>query len=95
LKHSVSPKFRALYEALPKQIQDLADKNYRLLKSDPQHPSLHFKKLGGHWSVRVGGNYRALAIEVEGGMYWFRIGRVRQADQVAPRDRSKTVQRWA
>jgi hypothetical protein len=74
LKHYASPKFWALYQALPSEIRQLADKNYRLLKSDPHHPSLHLKKLGNHWSVRIGAHYRALAIEVEGGLYWFWIG---------------------
>jgi hypothetical protein len=35
------------YGELPLEVQKLADKNYRLLKSDPSHPSLHFKKVGG------------------------------------------------
>jgi len=26
--------------------KDLADKNFKLLKTDPYHPSLHFKKVG-------------------------------------------------
>jgi len=29
---------------LPKPIQKLADKNFELLKTNPFHPSLHFKK---------------------------------------------------
>jgi hypothetical protein len=49
LKHYASPKFWTLYEALPAEIRQLADKNYQLLKQDPRHPSLHFKKLGAHW----------------------------------------------
>jgi hypothetical protein len=40
-------------------VRDLADKNFRLLKTDPSHPSLHFKKLGKVWSARVGLHYRA------------------------------------
>jgi hypothetical protein len=74
LKHYASPKFWALYQALPSEIRQLADKNYRLLKSDPHHPSLHLKKLGDQWSVRIGAHYRALAIEVEEGLHWFWIG---------------------
>jgi hypothetical protein len=74
LKHYASPGFWTLYEALPAEVRGLATKNYQLLKADPRHPSLHFKKLGGHWSVRIGAHYRALAVEVEGGMYWIWIG---------------------
>lgn len=82
MRHSVSPKFWALYEALPKQARDIANKNFQLLKSDPQHPSLHFKKLGDHWSVRVGAHYRALAFEVDGGMHWFWIGTHAEYDKL-------------
>jgi hypothetical protein len=44
------------------------------LKQDPRYPSLHFKKVGLFWSVRVGIHYRALAIEEDGDMTWFWIG---------------------
>ncbi|MFO7628961.1 MAG: hypothetical protein R6W06_05480 [Prochlorococcaceae cyanobacterium] len=40
-----------------------ADRAYALLKADPRHPSLHLKKVGRFWSVRVGLRHRALAIE--------------------------------
>ena len=74
MKHFTSQKFWALYGALPTDVRALADKNYELLKSDSRHPSLHFKKIGDLWSVRVGAHYRALAVEVEGGMYWLWVG---------------------
>src|SRR5690242_9504458 len=59
--------FRSLYGALPEEIRSLADKNYLLLKSPRKHPSLHFKRLGDLWSVRVGAHYRALGTDVEDG----------------------------
>ena len=40
------PRFWELYGQLPKEVQELADKNFQLLKSDPYHASLHFKKVG-------------------------------------------------
>ncbi len=82
MKHYASPGFWKLYESLPAEIRELADKNYKLLKTDPRHPSLHFKKLGGHWSARVGAHYRALAVEVEGGMYWIWIGTHAEYDRL-------------
>jgi hypothetical protein len=82
LKHYASPRFWALYEALPTEIRQLADKNYQLLKADPRHPSLHFKKLGDYWSVRVGAHCRALAVEVETGMYWIWIGTHADYDKI-------------
>jgi hypothetical protein len=74
LKHFASPEFWGLYRSLPQSIQDLADRNYSLLKNDPYHPSLHLKKAGRFWSVRVGLHYRAVEVEVPGGLLWFWIG---------------------
>ena len=55
-------------------VQKIADSSYELLKTNPNHPSLHFKKVNQYWSVRVGKSYRALGIEVENGILWFWIG---------------------
>jgi len=74
LKHSASPKFWARYHALPAEVRDLADKSFQLLKTDPSHPSLHFKKLGEVWSARVGLHYRAIAAEIDGDFLWVWIG---------------------
>ncbi|MDF3061539.1 MAG: uncharacterized protein K0S06_1648 [Microvirga sp.] len=74
MRHFASPGFWAAYEKLPEQVRELADRNYALLKADPRHPSLHLKKIGRFWSVRVGLRYRALAVEVEDGLLWFWIG---------------------
>ena len=82
MKHYASPKFWTLYEALPTDIRQLADKNYQLLKSDPRHPSLHFKKVGEYWSVRIGAHHRALAVQIEAGMYWFWIGTHADYDKI-------------
>lgn len=82
MKHLASPKFWALYHALPADVRQLADKNYEILKTNSRHPSLHFKKIGKVWSVRVGAYYRALAVEVEGGMYWVWIGTHAEYDKI-------------
>jgi hypothetical protein len=63
-----------LYAALPAEVRATADRNYALLKGNPRHPSLHFKKAGPLWSVRVGDQYRALGKAVEEGVVWFWIG---------------------
>ena len=65
MRHFASPAFWVAYRKLPDRVRELADKNYELLKSDPKHPSLHFKKIGRLWSVRVGMHYRALGVDVE------------------------------
>src|SRR3984893_18041172 len=73
MRHFASAGFWEAYRRLPENIRLLADKNYALLKQNPQHPSLHLKKVGRFRSVRIGARYRALAVEVEGGLLWFWI----------------------
>lgn len=56
MKHLTSPRFWRCYRQLPEEVQALADKNFELLKADPHHPSLYFKKIGKIkplWSVRA------------------------------------------
>jgi hypothetical protein len=67
---------------LPVKVQRTADRAFKLLKSDPQHPSLHFKKLDQMWSVRIGLRYRALAVKVSDGYLWFWIGTHAEYDDV-------------
>lgn len=74
MNHSASRGFWRCYNALPANIQELADKNFALLRADPNHPSLHFKKVGRFRSARVGLQHRALAVEVRDGLLWFWIG---------------------
>ena len=74
MKHFASRAFWEAYDRLPKQVRDLADRNYTLLKENPRHPSLQFKRVGRFWSVRVGLRYRALATEADGDLIWFWIG---------------------
>lgn len=74
MNHFASPAFWACYEALPKRVQTLAAKNFQLLNSNPEHPSLRLKRVKEYWSVRVGIGHRALAIPVEDGLLWFWIG---------------------
>jgi hypothetical protein len=74
MRHFASPAFWQAYATLPENVRALADKNYTLLKENPQHPSLHFKKVGRFWSVRIGLRYRALAVEANDGLLWFWIG---------------------
>jgi hypothetical protein len=46
LKHLASPRFWTCFDSLPPPVQELARKNFALLKEDLRHPSLHFKKVG-------------------------------------------------
>ena len=75
MRHRATPKFWSFYKKLPSEIQKNADVSYKQLKRDPFHPSLHFKKVGRFWSVRVGIYYRAVAVQKENDIVWFWIGR--------------------
>ena len=74
MTHLASTGFWRCYRQLPEETQRLADRCYALLRQDPAHPSLHFKKAGRFWSARVGLHYRALAVEADGNLVWFWIG---------------------
>ncbi len=74
MRHFTEPAFWKLYDQLPRSVQELADKQYNLLKANPRHPSLHLKKVKSYWSIRVGIKYRAVAVELEEGLLWFWVG---------------------
>lgn len=80
--HRTTTRFWSCFYALPQDIQYLARKNYELLKRNPRHPSLHFKKIGKLWSARVGKNHRALAMEDEGDYVWVWIGTHEEYDRL-------------
>ena len=82
MRHWASSRFWVLYSALPPEVRELADKNFELLKADPRHPSLHFKRIGLVWSVRVGGHYRAIGHQVPAGVLWFWIGTHAEYDKL-------------
>lgn len=85
MRHRASTKFWKFYEELPKNIQELADESFELLKRDPRHPSLHFKKVGRIWSSRVGIHYRAIAVEDGSDLIWFWIGHHSEYDRLIDR----------
>ncbi len=74
MRHLASDSFWADYGKLPPEVRALADKSFALLKSDPRHPSLHFKKVGKYWSVRIGLGHRSLATKVNEDYRWHWIG---------------------
>lgn len=82
MKHFTVPAFWACYDKLPAEIKEQADKNYKLLKDNPGHPSLHFKKIENYYSVRVSLRYGILGIAVEEGIVWFCIGKHLKYDAI-------------
>lgn len=69
-------------------VRELADKQFALLKANPQHPSLRLKRVKRvkrvkrFHSVRVGVHYRALAVDVADGLLWFWIGSHAEYDRL-------------
>lgn len=82
MKHFATPDFWAQYRQLPAEVQQLADKNFALLKQNLQHSALRLKKVGVYWSARVGLHYRVLAKERAEGLVWFWIGHHSDYDQL-------------
>jgi hypothetical protein len=82
MRHSASASFWDLYENLPSSIRELADKNFSLLKTNLNHPSLHLKKLGKYWTVRVGRKHRVVGVEMDEGILWFWIGKHSEYDKL-------------
>lgn len=72
--HHATADYWQCYRSLPAQVRDGADRAFALLKADPKHPSLHFKKIDRFWSARIGLHYRALGIDVSDGVLWFWVG---------------------
>jgi len=72
--HHTTGRFWASFARLPDAVQATARRNFELLKGNPSHPSLHFKKVGKLWSARAGINHRALAVEDGADFIWVWIG---------------------
>ena len=82
MNHKATPRFWAAYHALPAEVQRLADWCYQQLKADEGYPSLHLKRVGRYWAVRVGLRHRALGVEHEGTIAWFWIGSHAEYDRL-------------
>lgn len=87
--HHTAPSFWKYYDKLPGEIQHQADKNFDLLKADPNHPSLHFKRIGKYWSVRASLEYRALGTDIDEGILWFWIGTHREYERFIYQQKKK------
>jgi mRNA-degrading endonuclease RelE of RelBE toxin-antitoxin system len=74
VSHRTSKRYWRNFDQLPPEIQQLARRNFELLKADPHHPSLHLKRVGEYWSVRVGLEYRAVGTDSPDGIVWVWIG---------------------
>ena len=59
---------------MPVTVQQIARRNFNLLKANPRHPSLRFRNVGRYWSARVGAAHRAVAVKDGDDFIWFWVG---------------------
>lgn len=64
------PSFWDCYHALPLQVRDLADKQFRLFRENPAHPSVGFARKGEVWTAEIGRSYRAIGRRHGEDVYW-------------------------
>ncbi len=74
MEHILDDDFWEFRAKLPPNVQRRVPQKFRLLRQNPRHPSLRFKKVGDLWAIRVSRGYRALAREEDGNFVWFWIG---------------------
>jgi hypothetical protein len=89
MKSVATRRFWVLFHALPADIQNVAVKNYRLWRRNPNHPSLHFRRLRGsdeRFTIRVGDRYRALGRLRSGTITWVWIGTHSEYDKLVRSD---------
>ncbi len=86
MKHRTTGSFWKRFELLPSHIQKAARKNYKLLRDNPDHPSLRFKKLkplsANNYSVRASQGYRAIGQPRGDEMFWVWIGPHHEYDKL-------------
>jgi len=85
MRSQVTPRFWRLFQQLPKDVQRLAIKSYELWQSNPNHPSLRYRRLEGREdlvTVRVGDHYRALGLVESRLVIWIWIGHHSEYDRL-------------
>lgn len=86
MKSELTDDFLKCFAKLPETVKQTAQKNYKLWKQNPTHPSLEFKRLNTKervYSVRVGIGWRAVGVmKTPDTIVWFWIGVHSEYDQL-------------
>ena len=85
MKSHLTDDFRKCFALLPNRIRRLAQKNYKIWKANPSHPSLEFKRVSQRlpvYSVRVGIGWRATGVCKDQTIVWFWIGSHAEYDKI-------------
>ena len=76
------------YRLLPDRVKRQARSAYRFFESNPNHPSLDFKRVSRSrpvYSARVSISYRALGVVDDGSVVWFWIRPHHEYDRLLKR----------
>ena len=85
MRSRTTRRFRALFAALPANVQRQAREAYRLFQRNPAHPGLHFKQVRSSpptYSARIGIGYRAAGVLDGDTVVWFWVGTHADYDQL-------------
>ena len=69
--------FWTLFQRLPADVQERAQKAYAQFRDNPAHPGLQFKRVSDEdplYSVRIGLRHRAVGMFTSDTITWFWIG---------------------
>ena len=81
-------RFWSLYNQLPSDIRQRANKAYRLWVRDPNNRGIDFKRVHAQkpvYSARIGLHYRAIGILEGDTIIWFWIGSHEEYDRLLKR----------
>jgi mRNA-degrading endonuclease RelE of RelBE toxin-antitoxin system len=81
----ITDSFRQGYKKLPDEVRLRVKKAYKQWATNPQHPSLHYKKIHATlpiWSVRVGLHYRVMGVIHDDKMLWYFVGTHAEYDRL-------------
>lgn len=85
MNSQTTEQFWKLYFALPKEVRQRAAKAYRLWRTNPEAPSLFFKRVGKRhpvFSARISDDYRVLGLLEGNTITWFWIGKHDEYDRL-------------
>jgi len=88
MKIKTLPSFWETYENLHEHTRKQAKKSFELWKTNPFHPSLHFKCVNEKekiWSLRISKGHRSLCILENDLAIWFWIGNHDEYDRLIQR----------
>jgi hypothetical protein len=81
-------RFWTHYRRLPVDVRQLARKAYQLFRANPNHPSLHFKRIQGQepvYSIRISLGFRAIGLVEGDEVNWIWIGSHAEYDELLKR----------